>query len=115
MSTRAPVLPRLRALCLSFPGTTERPSWGHPNFCVGKRTFVAFERVKGKPSIAFRLGRVEAARWQRREQFFATPYGRGLWISRWVDDSLEWKVVADLARRSYRLAAPVGFPTGFVE
>ena len=48
-----PVVEKLRALCLSFPETSETSSWGHPNFRAGKRTFAAFERVKGRPSIAF--------------------------------------------------------------
>ena len=46
-------LKRLRALCLSLPETSEASSWGHPNFRAGKKTFVAFERVKGRPSIAW--------------------------------------------------------------
>ena len=45
----------LRALCLSLPETNETASFGHPNFKAGRKTFVAFERVKGRASIAFRL------------------------------------------------------------
>src|ERR1035438_10452052 len=32
------VLEDLRALCLSLPETSERTSWGHPNFLAGKKT-----------------------------------------------------------------------------
>ena len=99
------ILQRLRALCLSFPETSERSSWGHPNFRAGKKTFAAFERVKGRPSIAFRLDRPEVARLLRRKPFFATPYGRGLWISIWADTRLDWRLISSLLQRSYRTVA----------
>ena len=70
-----PVVNRLRSLCLSFPETTERSSWGHPNFRAGKRTFATFEIVGGRPSIAFRLPSVNVDLLLRRKQFFVTPYG----------------------------------------
>ena len=40
-----------------------------------------------------------------RRQFFVTPYGRGRWVSLWADDALDWKAVADLVDRSYRVVA----------
>jgi predicted DNA-binding protein (MmcQ/YjbR family) len=98
-------LKRVRSLCLSFPETSERSSWGHPNFRAGKKTFAAVERVKGRPSIAFRLGPGEVARLTGRRHFFTTPYGRGLWISVWADVPLDWRVIAGLLERSYRLVA----------
>lgn len=98
-------LQRLRALCLSLPETTETSSWGHPNFRAGKRTFAAFERVHGRPSIAFRLDPVDVNRLLHRQQFFTTPYGRGQWVSVWADAPLDWPFVADLLRRSYRVVA----------
>jgi hypothetical protein len=41
----------------------------------------------------------------RRPHFFTTPYGRGLWVSVWVDGPLSWRVMADLLERAYRLVA----------
>jgi predicted DNA-binding protein (MmcQ/YjbR family) len=96
------VLERVRALCLSLPETTETSSWGHPNFRAGRRTFAAFERIGGRPSIAFRVGRTDVARLRRRRDFFPTPYGRGLWVSIWTDTPIDWDLVADLMQRSYR-------------
>jgi predicted DNA-binding protein (MmcQ/YjbR family) len=101
----ANVLQRLRTLCLSLPETSERSSWGHPNFRAGRKTFVTLEPVRGRPSIAFRLDQVNIERLTRRKQFFATPYGRGLWISTWADTSLNWHTVRDLVLASYRLVA----------
>jgi predicted DNA-binding protein (MmcQ/YjbR family) len=105
MASTVGVLARLRALCLSFPETSERSSWGHPNFRAGRKMFAAFERVNGRPSIAFRLDRADAAGLIRRKQFFATPYGRGLWISIWADTRLNWRLISHLVRRSYRVVA----------
>ena len=96
---------RLRALCLAYPETSETASWGHPNFKAGKKTFVAFEHVKGRPSIAFRLPGASVERLLMRRQFFATPYGRGQWVSLWADGAIDWKAVTDLVDRSYRVVA----------
>lgn len=98
-------LERLRALCLSLPETNETASFGHPNFKAGKKTFVAFERVKGRASIAFRLEPDEVERLLQRKQYFATPYGRGLWASVWADGPIDWRAVQDLVDRSYRVVA----------
>jgi predicted DNA-binding protein (MmcQ/YjbR family) len=99
------VLAKLRTACLAFPETSEKSSWGHPNFRAGKKTFAAFERVKGRPSIAFRLERDTVERLLSRKPFFTTPYGRGLWVSIWADTRLDWRMVGDLLERSYRVVA----------
>ena len=98
-------LEKLRSLCLSLPETSETSSWGHPNFKAGKKTFVAFERVKERASIAFRLESADVDRLLGRKEFFVTPYGRGLWVSLWADGRVDWRAVADLVNRSYRLVA----------
>ena len=100
-----PVTHKLRSLCLSFPETTERSSWGHPNFRAGTRAFATFEIVRGRPSIAFRLPPASVDRLLRRKQFFVTPYGRGQWVSLWADGSVDWRLVAKLLQRSYRTIA----------
>jgi predicted DNA-binding protein (MmcQ/YjbR family) len=41
----------------------------------------------------------------RNEPFFATPYGRGQWVSLWADATLDWRFINKLVRRSYRLVA----------
>jgi len=99
------VLEELRALCLSLPETTERNSFGHPNFVAGKKTFVAFEQFHGRPSIAFRLDRTNIERFSANPLFFATPYGRGQWLSLWVDATFDWNIVEELVNTSYRLVA----------
>ena len=105
MKTTDRVLQRLRGLCLSFPETSEVGSWGHPNFRAGKRTFATFERVNGRPSIAFRLNTTDIDLLLCRKQFFVTPYDRGQWVSIWADAPLNWRFVGHLLRRSYRVVA----------
>jgi predicted DNA-binding protein (MmcQ/YjbR family) len=98
-------LRRLRAICLALPETSEVSSWGHPNFRAGKRTFVAYERIGGQPSIAFRLTGADVDRLLKKPGFLPTPYGRGLWVSLSIAGPLSWRTIGDLVERSYRLVA----------
>lgn len=103
---------RARRLCLDLPETSETVSWGHPTFRVGRKTFCAFEMVRGRPSIAFRLHSHPPAKVQKamqeghdRGRFFPTPYGRGLWVSVWVDGPVDWKLVGTLVDQGFRAVA----------
>jgi predicted DNA-binding protein (MmcQ/YjbR family) len=100
-----PAVQRLRSLALAFPETSETASWGHPNFRAGKRTFAAFEIWQGRPSIAFRVDAATAAGLLRKKNFFATPYGQARWVSVWIDGRVDWRLVAKLLDRSYRMVA----------
>jgi predicted DNA-binding protein (MmcQ/YjbR family) len=95
----------VRALCLSFPEASEVSAWGHPNFRVRRKAFVAFEQVQKRPSIAFRLDPLEVERLLERKAFFATPYGRGLWVSVWVDRAVSQALLDRLAQQAYRVVA----------
>ena len=105
MTSADRVFGRVRALCLSFPEASEVSAWSHPVFRVRRKAFVAFEQVRERPSIAFRLDPLEVERLLERKSFFATPYGRGLWASLWVDRAVNEKLVTKLAQQSYRLMA----------
>jgi predicted DNA-binding protein (MmcQ/YjbR family) len=99
------ILEELRTLCLALPETMERNSFGHPNFVAGEKTFVTFEQFNGRPSIAFRSDHDNVERLSGDPLFFATPYGRGQWLSLWVDGTFDWNVVKELVNTSYRLVA----------
>ena len=101
-----PVFVRLRRLCLALPEVTERLAWGHPTFRAGKKMFCAFETFGGRPSVAFRLTPADVKRLARKKHFFETPYGRSVWISRWVDVPVDFTLMATLIDRSYRQVAP---------
>lgn len=100
-----PVVRQLRSRCLAFPETIETASWGHPNFRAGRKTFCTFEVVDGRPSIAFRVSPADADLLLNRPRFFATPYGRGQWVSVWADTPLNWRSIGTMLDRSYRLVA----------
>lgn len=101
----SPLLSRVRSLCLSLPETTEASSWGHPNFRAGKRTFVAYEWLKKRPSIAFRLRPSDVARYAGTPGFFLTAYGRGQWVRLEADRRVNWRLAKALILESYRLVA----------
>jgi predicted DNA-binding protein (MmcQ/YjbR family) len=99
-------LERLRAICAELPDAIEVEAWQHPTFRVAGKTFVAYEIVGDRPSIAFRVDREQAEILGADRRFFATPYGRGLWVSVWADGRVPWKLVMNLARESYKRVAP---------
>ena len=102
----AKLLDRLRAFALSLPGTSEVPSWGHPNFRAAKKTFAVYEIRKGRPCVAVKLPRPDGQALLGDGRFFVTPYiGKHGWVSLWVDEPVPWALVRDLALRSYREVA----------
>jgi predicted DNA-binding protein (MmcQ/YjbR family) len=104
-ATVTPALDRVRQLCLALPEASEVTSWGHPVFKAGAKAFVAFEPIEGRDSVAFRLDPVDVDLLLTRRGFFPTPYGRGQWVSLWADAKLDWKLVASLVERGYRVVA----------
>ena len=75
-------------------------------FKAGGKMFCAFEVMKGRPSIAFRLEKKRAAAALKDVRCFASPYGRGLWVSVWVDEAVDWKQIGAFVDESYRTVAP---------
>jgi hypothetical protein len=51
------------------------------------------------------LPSAEARALLRGRHAFSTPYGRGLWVSLWVDADIDWSRMAALVERSYRAVA----------
>ena len=102
---RRPVFAKARRLCLRFPESSEVVAWGHPTFKAGRKMFCAFEIIGGRPSIAFRLPSTEVTAALKNVRCFASPYGRGLWVSVWVDGATDWKQIEKFTDRSYRTVA----------
>ena len=102
-----PLLARVRKLCLSLSETSEVAAWGHPNFRVHGKTFAVYEFYKGRPNIAVKTEPGLQGILVDDEKFFRTPYiGQHGWVSVWVDQPVDWKLVRDLILASYRLVAP---------
>ncbi|HLQ38242.1 MAG TPA: MmcQ/YjbR family DNA-binding protein [Planctomycetota bacterium] len=98
-------LENLRKLCRSLPATTEKPSWGHPNFAAGGKTFAVYEVYKQRPSIAVLATREQQQFLVQDERFYVTPYvGKHGWVSAWLDRAPEWPMLADLVRTAHALA-----------
>jgi predicted DNA-binding protein (MmcQ/YjbR family) len=99
---------RVRNLCFILPGTSETSSWGHPNFRVSNKTYLTLEMHDGRPSVAFRLPADQVKMLCAEGKFFPTPYGKGLWVSTFLDRRLNWRGVKSLAAQSHSQAMADG-------
>jgi predicted DNA-binding protein (MmcQ/YjbR family) len=95
---------RIRNLCFDLPGTIETTSWGHPNFRASNRTYLTLEMHDGRPSVAFRLPADQVKALCEEATCFPTPYGKGLWVSTYVDRRLNWSGIKYLVAQSHRQA-----------
>src|SRR5437016_12361384 len=105
--------PRIRALCLGLPETSERLSHGAPTFFVrGKRAFVmVLTNHHGDGRFALWCAAptgiqamlVEAD----PERFFVPPYvGHRGWLGVRLDRGLHWDEIAGIAEDAYAEVAP---------
>jgi len=98
------VLAKLRAICTTLPGTTEKQSWGHPNFCVNKKIYSGYENYKGEWFIFFRVEKDHQSLFLKDPRFVSTPYiGKNGWVSLRVEGRLRWSEIRGLVKESYRL------------
>ena len=105
-------LPRLRRICLSLPGTSERESHGEPTWFVGKRVFVMYADHHHDDRVAIWLaapaGSQEALADAEPDRFFRPPYvGVRGWLGVYVDVPLDWDEISRLVSDAWRLIAPV--------
>jgi hypothetical protein len=107
-SRPAAALARVRKVCLSFEGTSERPSHGAPTFFVqGKRAFLMFlndHHGDGRLAIwcAAGPGTQAALVEAEPEHYFVPPYvGPSGWLGVRLDRSVAWPQVAGLIEQAY--------------
>lgn len=105
-------LPKLRALCLALPETTERLSHGEPTWFVrGKKVFVSYADHHHDDRLGFWCaappGAQAALVAANPERFFAPPYvgGRG-WLGVRLDGPVDWVEIEELVVDAYRVVAP---------
>jgi len=102
----------VREVCLSFPDAEEFLSHGSPNFRVRGKTFASYTiNHHGDGRISLWLnsppGAQEIHTKGEPKHFFVPPYvGPRGWIGMRLDRNPDWKEVATLVTRSYRLIAP---------
>lgn len=103
--TSDPVLARLRKICLSLPGAEEFVSFGHPGWRVDGEGFAFYEEYKGERCIVFEAELPDQQALVKSPRFFVAPYiGKKGWTSLRCSTRLDWKEIADLVKRSRRLA-----------
>jgi hypothetical protein len=107
-------LTRLRAVCLSLPEVTERPSHSAPTWFVrGKKSFVMlwadghhdqhFPHLWCAAPEGAQADLVET----EPERFFRPPYvGHRGWLGVRLDRSVDWDEIAEICRDAYRVVAP---------
>jgi hypothetical protein len=103
---------RVRAICMSLPGVTEKLSHGAPSFFV-KRQFVMLwpdgHHDHQFPHLwcAAPAGAQEALAAAAPDRFFRPPYvgGRG-WLGLRLDGEVDWEEVATMCEDAFRVVAP---------
>lgn len=94
-------LEKLREICLSLPGASEKLSHGHPTFFAGKKSFAVYGLYS--PSVAFKPSHVTAMDLATDDRFFPTPYmARNGWMSIKLVGEIDWDEVMALVQESYR-------------
>jgi predicted DNA-binding protein (MmcQ/YjbR family) len=102
-------LDHLRTICLALPEAVEQQAWGDPTFRVGGKIFAMEKRGDGRISVWCKAppGSQMVLVGADPERFFVPPYvGHKGWIGMRLDQQPDWREVAEVVRRSYRLIAP---------
>jgi hypothetical protein len=106
------VLPidRLRKICLALPEAEERETWEIPTFRIRNKIYVMYvEDDDDRPGIWCKAptGSQTILVGADPDRFFVPPYvGHKGWVGMHLDHRVDWKEVALLVERSYRLTAP---------
>jgi hypothetical protein len=109
-------LDRLRALCLAYPGVTERLSHGEPTWFV-KKSFVMFADHHHDDRLAFWCAAPEGAQdvlvGSEPQRYFVPPYvGHRGWLGVYLDVDVDWDAVALIVDDAYRRVAPASLLAG---
>jgi hypothetical protein len=108
--TRDEAVGRLRDLCLSLPGVSEKLSHAEPTWFV-KKSFAMFADHHHDERLAFWCaapeGMQEALVASEPERFFRPPYvGVRGWLGVYLDVPVDWEEIADIVTEAYRCVAP---------
>jgi hypothetical protein len=105
-------LERLRRICLSWRGATEKLSWGTPTFWAGKRQFAIYvDDHHGDGVLAVWTKAAEGLQSALVKSnpaiFFSPPYvGVRGWVGIRLDRRPDWKVVEGLLGDAFLMTAP---------
>jgi predicted DNA-binding protein (MmcQ/YjbR family) len=107
-------LTRLRALCLSFPESSEKLAWGEPTFRVKDKMFASYASADnhhgaGRPAVWIKAKpeNQQLVVADDPTRYFKPPYvGPTGWIGVWLDKRPPWTAIAALLDDGFRQAAP---------
>jgi hypothetical protein len=102
-------LSRLRPICLALPEAEERETWGEPTFRVRDKIFCMHRTDTGEPALWCKAppGSQAILVGADPRRFFVPPYvGPKGWVGMRLDGKVDWREVALLVTRSYRMTAP---------
>ena len=102
-------LSRLRPICLALPEAEERETWGEPTFRVRDKIFCMHRTDTGEPALWCKAppGSQAILVGADPRRFFVPPYvGPKGWVGVRLDGKVDWREVALLVTRSYRMTAP---------
>lgn len=100
---------KLQHICLALPDAEERETWEVPTYRIRGRIFAMESAVDDRRAVWCKAqeGSQELLVQADPDRFFVPPYlGHKGWVGMWLDRRVDWKEVAELVRRSYRLIAP---------
>ena len=103
-------LDQLRAICLALPEAVEAGGVGNPSFKVRDKIFAMRHDLHAgqwsvwcKAAAGVQTMLVSA----EPEHYFVPPYvGQHGWVGIRLHAGIDWTIVADLVRKSYRMTAP---------
>jgi predicted DNA-binding protein (MmcQ/YjbR family) len=95
----------LRALCLSFPGTTEQIQWGYDLvFKVGGKMFAVTPLEPAPVCLSFKASPESFAELTERQNIIPAPYmARAQWVALQTRDALTRDELSRLLRESYKM------------
>ena len=102
-------LSRLRPICLALPEAEERETWGEPTFRVRDKIFCMHRTDTGEPALWCKAppGSQAILVGADPRRFFVPSYvGPKGWVGMRLDGKVDWREVALLVARSYRMTAP---------
>jgi hypothetical protein len=105
---------RLRAICLALPDAHEVEAWGEPTFRVRNKIFAMYAAAgnhhgAGRPAVWCAAAHVTQDLLIRSDprRYFVPPYvGPKGWVGVHLDETPDWRAVADLVQDAFRRVAP---------
>jgi predicted DNA-binding protein (MmcQ/YjbR family) len=112
-------LRRLRDICLALPEAEERETWGEATFRVRDKIFCMHHDGYGDgPVLTCKAppGSQTILVGADPKRFYVPPYvGHKGWVGMKLGKGVDWREVAELVKRSYRMTAPKKLQASILE